>query len=204
MPPRAPGVRPHDPRRDQVRGRPPECVGDRPGRRRAGLGGRCRRLRRSARSSARARPPAEGRPCQDIDPGAGGSVPQLHRGGAQAPARAGGRLPRDGRLARLFEIAAVAARYQRARGAERGGYGDRACAAAQAPGSHPRCCRAPVRARPARSRRVPPRTARADRPRQAPAMDGDALRSALGLCPAAAKDGAFACAARQAHRLVTG
>ena len=48
--------------------------------------------------------------------------------------------------------------------------------------------RAPVRPRAARSRRVPARPARADRPHQASAMDGDALRPALGLRAAAAED----------------
>ena len=98
---------------------------------RAGLGRRCRGLRRPARSPARACPPAEGRPRQDLDPGARGPVPRLHRGGAQAQARAGGRLSRDGGLARLFEIAAVAARCASAGRPERRGYGDRARLAAR-------------------------------------------------------------------------
>ena len=89
-------------------------------------------------------------------------------------------------------------------GPERGGHGERACAAAQAPRSDPRRGRAAVRARPARSRRVSPRPAGADRPYQASAMDGDALRSALGLCAAAPADALAHVRLRQAHGLVAG
>ena len=56
----------------------------------------------------------------------------------------------------------------------------------------------------ARPRRVRARPARADRRDQASAMDGDALRSALGLCDAAADPGAVLRACAQAHRLVAG
>src|SRR5262249_54402073 len=132
-----------------------------------------------------------------------GPVSRLHRGGAQAQTRAGGRLSRDGGVARLFEVAPVVAGSERARGPERRGYGERARPAAQASGSHPRRGRAPVPARAARPRRVPARPARADRPYQAPAIYRDALRLALGLRATAAKNGTRACAPRQAHRLVT-
>ena len=67
--------------------------------------------------------PAEGRPRENLDPGAGRPVSRLHRGGAQAAARACRRLPRDGGLARLSEIAPAAARRARAGGPERRGHG---------------------------------------------------------------------------------
>src|SRR5215475_7932289 len=77
MPARVRGGRSHEPRRDAIRSRRRSGAGDE----RAGIGGRCRGLRRPARPVACARPPAEGRPRQNFDPGARGPVSRLHRGG---------------------------------------------------------------------------------------------------------------------------
>ncbi len=127
--------------RRQVRGRPRtrRCQsrggsGDRG----AGARGRCRGLRRSARPAARTRAPAEGGSRQDLHPGAGKSVPLLHRDGAGAAIGTRRRLSRDGGLARLSQIAVAAARYARSRRPERRGHGDCARAAAQAARGDPR------------------------------------------------------------------
>src|SRR5262249_58189449 len=86
---------------------------------------------------------AKGRPRQNFDPGARGPVSRLHRGGAQAETRAGGRLPRDGGVARLFEVAPVVAGNERTRGPERRGYGGRPGGAGQAAFNPPPRLRAP-------------------------------------------------------------
>src|SRR5262249_14352677 len=88
-------------------------------------------------------------------------------------------------------------RYPRAGRPERRGHGDGARPAAQAARGHSRGRRASDGPPAARSRRVPARPARADRAHQAAAMDGDALRSALGLRAAAPAQRALACPTRK-------
>ncbi len=163
------------------------------------------RASRDRSISCCARAPAEGRSRQDLDPGAGGPVPRLHRGGAQAAARARRRLSRDGGLARLSEVAAAAARHPRARRAERRGHGECAGAAAQASRSDPRRGRAPVRA--ARSsiatcsRRGQPEPIAHIKHPQWTATLYDLLSA---YAQQRQKTRALACAARQAHGLVAG
>ena len=122
------------PGRGRVRG-----LGGRRGRHRhrAGPGGEPRRLRGPARRAAGAGAHAEGGPGQDLRAGAGRAVPAVHRRGAQAAPGAGGRLPGDGGLARLPQVAAAAAARGGRRGpAERRGAGDAPGVPAQAAGGH--------------------------------------------------------------------
>ncbi len=150
--------------------------------RRAGVHRRRRGLRGSARSAARTRAPPEGRPRAHFDPGARRSISRLRRGRAQTPARAGGRLSRHGRLARLSEIAAVAAfaaqggRRRRRRSRREAG------AAAASARNHPPRRRTPDAAAAARPRRVRARRAGIDRSAGVRRLYRDALRSDLGLC----------------------
>ena len=74
---------------------------------RAGRDGR--RLRRPARSSARAGAQPEGRHRQDFGPEARRPISRIHRAGEAVQSRARGRLSRDGGVARLSQIAADAA-----------------------------------------------------------------------------------------------
>ena len=143
--------------------------------------------RRPARSAARAGAAPEGRSREDLDPGAGRPVSRVHRGGAHAAARARRRLSGDGRLARLSEVAAAAA------GAADARDGPSAEDMATALANRLRRLEAIREAakllmtRPQLGRDMFARgAAGADRRHQAPEVDGDALRSAHGLCLAAA------------------
>ena len=133
---------------------------DRRAPRRRGARRRRRRLRGAARPAPDAGAEPEGRPAPDLDPEARRAVPRLRRGGEAAPDRARRRLPGDGGLARLPEVAAAAAARPRGGGAER-----------RRPRRAPRLPAAAARgdarrrrpadgARPARPRRLRPRRGR--------------------------------------------
>ena len=154
-----------------------------------------------------ARAPAEGRSRQDFDSGAGRPVSRLHRGGAQAAARACRRLSGDGGVAGLPQVAAAAAGARpRPRGRAPRTWRSRwpaGCAGSRRSANVAGAADGAAATRPRRFRRAATPEPIVDD--QEARMVGDALRPADRLYRAApAARASRRCASSQAHGLVAG
>ncbi len=174
------------------------------GRKRTRLSGRRGRLRGPARPVAGACAPPESRSGADFHSRARRAISRIHRGGAARAAGARRRLSRDGRLARLSEIAPAAARAAQGRGAVRRRPRQRPGRSVAAPGGDPPRRRRANGAREARTRHVFARRGRGVGNNFVHAFSGQSVRSPFGLRPPTTKGRDLEGHAAPAQRLVAG